>query len=275
MSPATKDAKEGPKAPDDPHGPLTPEQKEQNLRDAIAEELQQVGRRRQAHGLEDTVATPAADARLYEEAGQQDLVGLALSGGGIRSATFNLGVLQGLAGLTQTGLLKYLDYLSTVSGGGYIGSWFAAWVSRAPGRLEEVEKQLRPRRIDQASPAGNSPPQGGPAEPGPIFHLRRYSNYLSPRLGFLSADVWVLWASYLRNLLACQLVLLPTAVGVLLLSRLFLLLYHTGTPEYLAEALGAKPAALGWVEWGLGVAVLALWFTAALLAFRGSGLVRP
>jgi predicted acylesterase/phospholipase RssA len=48
------------------------------------------------------------------------LVGLAFSGGGIRSATFNLGVLQGFAKL---GLLPMFDYLSTVSGGGYIGGW--------------------------------------------------------------------------------------------------------------------------------------------------------
>src|SRR5258708_21049135 len=44
-------------------------------------------------------------------------VGLALSGGGIRSATFNLGVLQALA---KARLLRVPDYLSTVSGGGYV-----------------------------------------------------------------------------------------------------------------------------------------------------------
>lgn len=42
------------------------------------------------------------------------LVGLAFSGGGIRSATFNLGILQGLA---KKNLLNKFDYLSTVSGG--------------------------------------------------------------------------------------------------------------------------------------------------------------
>ena len=51
------------------------------------------------------------------------LVGLAFSGGGIRSATFNLGVLQGLA---QLKLLSIFDYLSTVSDGGYIGNWLMA-----------------------------------------------------------------------------------------------------------------------------------------------------
>jgi hypothetical protein len=41
-----------------------------------------------------------------------NLVGLALSGGGIRSATFCLGVLQGLRDLH---LLQVFDYLSTAS----------------------------------------------------------------------------------------------------------------------------------------------------------------
>jgi predicted acylesterase/phospholipase RssA len=48
-------------------------------------------------------------------------VGLALSGGGVRSATFGLGLLRGLA---QRGQLLRIDYLSTVSGGGYIGAMF-------------------------------------------------------------------------------------------------------------------------------------------------------
>ena len=52
---------------------------------------------------------------------------LCLSGGGVRSATFNLGVLQGLA---RSGLLEKFDYLSTVSGGGFIGSWLTAWIKR-------------------------------------------------------------------------------------------------------------------------------------------------
>jgi hypothetical protein len=57
---------------------------------------------------------------------------LCLSGGGIRSATFGLGVLQGLA---RCGLLDRFQYLSTVSGGGYIGGWLSAWIHRADGGL--------------------------------------------------------------------------------------------------------------------------------------------
>ncbi|HEV7844109.1 MAG TPA: hypothetical protein VGO69_10465, partial [Pyrinomonadaceae bacterium] len=57
----------------------------------------------------------------------ENLVGLALSGGGIRSATFCLGLLQGLQ---EMKLLRIFDYLSTVSGGGYLGGWWSAWLSR-------------------------------------------------------------------------------------------------------------------------------------------------
>ena len=49
----------------------------------------------------------------------RELTGLALSGGGIRSGVFCLGVLQALA---KHDALKNFDYLSTVSGGGYVGS---------------------------------------------------------------------------------------------------------------------------------------------------------
>jgi hypothetical protein len=55
------------------------------------------------------------------------VTGLALSGGGIRSATFALGLLQKLDELR---LLRTFDYLSTVSGGGYTGGWWSAWLSR-------------------------------------------------------------------------------------------------------------------------------------------------
>ena len=47
----------------------------------------------------------------------EELVGLALSGGGLRSALFNHGFIQAIS---HTGLLRYVDYLCSVSGGGYI-----------------------------------------------------------------------------------------------------------------------------------------------------------
>ncbi|HEX3145040.1 MAG TPA: patatin-like phospholipase family protein, partial [Pyrinomonadaceae bacterium] len=64
---------------------------------------------------------------------------LCLSGGGIRSGTFALGLLQGLA---RYGLLGQFDFLSTVSGGGYIGSWLTAWIHRHPRGLAGVSEEL-------------------------------------------------------------------------------------------------------------------------------------
>jgi hypothetical protein len=71
-------------------------------------------------------------------------VGLALSGGGVRSATFALGLMRGLAHpqedlpsahnappktLASQGLLGRLDYLSSVSGGGYTAAMYGRLVA--------------------------------------------------------------------------------------------------------------------------------------------------
>jgi len=46
---------------------------------------------------------------------EHDSVALSLSGGGVRSAIFNLGLLQAMASADQ---LQHVDYLSAVSSGG-------------------------------------------------------------------------------------------------------------------------------------------------------------
>lgn len=66
-------------------------------------------------------------------------IGLALSGGGIRSATFCLGLLRSLAG---NGVLRHVDYLSTVSGGGYAGAAFGR-LFHAHDTPQEVEQGLK------------------------------------------------------------------------------------------------------------------------------------
>lgn len=74
-----------------------------------------------------------------------NLVGLALSSGGLRSAAFCLGVLQGLA---RAGLLRGIDYLSCVGGGGYIGGRIAARIAREG--FEKVNQQLGDARWDSS-----------------------------------------------------------------------------------------------------------------------------
>jgi hypothetical protein len=187
--------------------------------------------------------------KVFDAASGMDLVGLSFSGGGIRSATFNLGILQGLADL---GLLRKFDYLSTVSGGGYIGSWLQAWILRA-GRTEKivtdprtgedstvltpqvrpgidfVEQELKPRRVSRLGESMGAAPEKEHihTEPPPVRFLREYSNYLTPRLGILGADTWAMISILLRNLLLNQLVL------TLFLFSLLLLPYIAG---YLTKA---------------------------------------
>ena len=72
----------------------------------------------------------------------KDLVGLAFSGGGIRSACFNLGLLQALH---KKGVLRHVDFLSTVSGGGYIGSHLASLVLQPDVRLDREKFPLQPK----------------------------------------------------------------------------------------------------------------------------------
>ena len=134
---------------------------------------------------------------------QDEFLGLSFSGGGIRSATFNLGVLQALSELR---LLKEFDYLSTVSGGGYIGSWLSAWIHRAG--IDTVEQQLSMK---------DHPHE----EPREITFLRSYSNYLTPRTGIFSTDTLAAVATYLRNLILNLSIVLLCLTVVLLLPRLF------------------------------------------------------
>jgi hypothetical protein len=170
---------------------------------------------------EDFLSEEKKERERQREALDQELTGLALSGGGIRSATFALGILQGLA---LCGLLRRFDYLSTVSGGGYIGSWLAAWIKRE-GQVESVERQLKPGRIDQAQGRKAKLQLSFNEEPEPVHHLRDYTSYLAPRRGLLSADNAVLLAIYLRNIFLNHLVLLPLCVVVLLVPRLLVYFY--------------------------------------------------
>ena len=91
----------------------------------------------------DAIRERRAAARC--EAKDAPPIGLALSGGGIRSATFSLGVLQSLA---RADLLRRFDYLSTVSGGGYIGSFLGRLLSRT---TEQLRKALVPPRGEAAA----------------------------------------------------------------------------------------------------------------------------
>jgi hypothetical protein len=165
---------------------------------------------------------------------------LCFSGGGIRSATFGLGILQSLARLQ---LLNKFDYLSTVSGGGYIGSWLTAWVHRHPRGLDGVIEDLH-----------TTPHKNAEDRSHPVQWLRNYSNYLSPHLGFFSADSWTLLGIYLRNLHLNWMVLLPLLMLPLLLPRWVITLARMNTPDQPLPIAAVPVLLVG----GLGLAVMAL-----------------
>jgi hypothetical protein len=153
------------------------------------------------------------------------IAALCLSGGGIRSASFALGLLQSLA---RHGLLLQFHYLSTVSGGGYIGSWLQAWRHQAGG-IDLVAQRLNQRD-----------PETG-AEPAELTGLREYSAYLTPKRGVTSADTWTAIALYVRNLILNWVVLGPVFLAVL-------------TLPWLAYDLMATVAEDGsWLFWPLAV----------------------
>lgn len=139
-----------------------------------------------------TVARPGLADEPWVSFTSRDCLGLALSGGGIRSATFNLGLLQGLH---QKQLLGHVDYLSTVSGGGYVGGSWTAW--RHHHGLDQAG--LFPDQIPV--PAGSTDAVGDNREPAPIRHLREFSRFLMPRLGLFRMDVWQAIITILGGLL--------------------------------------------------------------------------
>lgn len=132
----------------------------------VAAEIGQINRRRQwlrQQGLSKRPdVEPAPDGKV------NDVVGMALSGGGIRSAATCLGVMQAL---NHHDLLNQVDYLSTVSGGGYIGSSVTATMATT-GRFVFGPPASTHQPVEHAAAEISDTPAVG--------HIRNYSNYLIP-----------------------------------------------------------------------------------------------
>jgi len=168
-------------------------------------EHQLVQHRRKKNGL------PAV---TEESKSRGPYVGLALSGGGIRSATFCLGVCQHLA---RSGRLRFVDFLSTVSGGGFLGGFLGAWIHRTD--FPTVEAGL-PQNEDRA-----------------VRFLRENGRYIAPNG---SGDIGVAVASYLRGWLA--------VLGTLGLFVFAFLVVGAAAQEWLLTRLPEtwRPPALFW-----------------------------
>src|SRR5262245_41849518 len=118
------------------------------LQQVIASELEEITERRCAARL------AKSDRREDNQSSgvNDDLVGLALSGGGIRSAAFNWGL---LLAMLKSDTVRYVDYLSTVSGGGYIGSRFTSWCSVAGCQADQFTWSLQGDYLNRRFRAAN------------------------------------------------------------------------------------------------------------------------
>jgi len=166
-------------------------------------EFVQAGRHREAVGL-----PPLENAT--------QIPGLAISGGGIRSAVFSLGVLQALA---DRDVLKHFSYVSTVSGGSYIGSFYGSLF--VPDASRTGSPATPPPPDEYAAKAARASHTLRPKASAsalasaitPIAYLRDNCNYLAPN-GM--SDVLQSIAFSLRNWFALQYVIGMSLITILL-----------------------------------------------------------
>ncbi len=151
----------------------------------------------------------------------RNLAGLSLSGGGIRSATLSLGIMQAFA---ERGLLQRMDYISTVSGGGYIGSavsWLISEKAREPiqgcgsADMDGVPPRVRLGLDREGFPFGADDPapdaerRDSPTQSGLLGYLRSHGYYLTPGNGITIVS---LIATVMRGTLLNLLVWVPALV---------------------------------------------------------------
>jgi len=123
---------------------------------------------------------PALDWQQYLDEPSADRIGIACSGGGIRSASYCLGALQELR---RRGLLNDAEYLSCVSGGGYITIAHEVLVSETDhARWEDPETPPAPDPFASMAPYAI----GSPEE----RHVRNHLDYIAPGL---TGRIWLLF----------------------------------------------------------------------------------
>lgn len=193
---------------------------------------------------------------------KEKLIGLAFSGGGIRSATFNLGIIQALA---KKKLLNKFDYLSTVSGGSYIGSWLTSWAYReqqnTPYNIEQRNgiEHVQDKLNDKTDPMENK------AEPREISWLRQYSNYLTPRKGLFSLDTLTDLTYHFRNVFLSSVVIGLFVFGIMSLFAGVMLLIEKYQHQSIAGIELSQIALILDLAFGFFAAAI-VWFRLPLVA---------
>mgnify|MGYP002783770018 CR=1 FL=1 len=195
-------------------------------------------------------------------------VGLALSGGGIRSATFSLGLLRALG---QARLIPRIDYLSTVSGGSYIGSYLCSLY--VPRWRRGDQPGAKPTGCsDDTLPAKDGDPFDCKRGEASILHLRNSGRHLLP--GGVG-DVVQVAAIMIRNWAAIHFV-----IGITLLAFFMLLkpvqvtlLACGGLAAWEAARSADWPALLFPSQWLQGLPVARFFIASPLLAVAAAPLL--
>ena len=168
---------------------------------AVEQELALVNHRRSALRTHNNAQSPA-------KSDGSDLTALCLSGGGVRSATFCLGIARAFA---RKGCLKEFDYLSTVSGGGFTGSFITRLVADQMQQTSKKENEI----LDYATAELLLADEHGFNRSGignlhrPLSYLKENISYLTPRVGLFSLDSLAGAGLLLRNLFLNWLVIIP------------------------------------------------------------------
>ena len=153
------------------------------LKDGFTDDFQDVKSEEQAW-IDTRRETEGIDAKA-------PVMGLSFSGGGVRSATFNLGVLQALA---ENNWLQRFDYLSTVSGGGYIAGCYA-YLKHNLGQGLPRDFNNVVTRFGQHNTV--------------LAWLRGHGSYLISGPGF---SVWTFLAAFMAGTIINLVVLLPVFI---------------------------------------------------------------
>src|SRR5437667_12878951 len=93
-------------------------------------------------------------------------------------------------------------------------------------RVLEALRGMPPERREGSPPERASSVDPLSPEPAPIEQLREYSNYLTPRLGIMSADTWAAAAMIIRNVLLNWLVIVPLLAAAVTLPQILLLAFE-------------------------------------------------
>ena len=158
------------------------------------------------------------------------LTGLAISGGGIRSAAFSLGVLQQLA---SKKLLGMFDYLSTVSGGGYTGGSISYYLN-APEFKDKYN-------LEEKFPYGDSDKKNyDPTKE--LDYLRSHGSYLTPGSGInLLSFIGVVLRAILLNLI----IWIPVLILVMAAAQRLIIV---GNPDINANTFFGIKVSMPWLS---------------------------